>query len=137
MNHMRLWAAAAIIALIVIAGFVLSVPHTRDVAQTETSQDSVVSVPSVTVHDTFKKGVHTITGSLEVPNACVIVSAQAVLVGDASSPEGILVALSLSDDGGVCLQVPTRTSFSATIATPARVPITATVNGVTATTTAL
>ena len=36
LHHTRMWAAAAIIALIVIAGFALSVPHTgREAAETQ------------------------------------------------------------------------------------------------------
>ena len=135
MRHSRLWVAAAIIAFVVLAGFILSVPHTRDI-NTAPSQDVAASVPVVALHDSFKKGLHTITGSIQAPDACATVAAQASPSGDASSTTGILLELSLPEDSGVCLQVPTRVTFTATVSAPANLPITATVNGVAATTTA-
>jgi len=137
MNYTRLWAAAVVIALVVVVGFVLSVPHTRDAARTPTAQSETINIPFVMLHDTFKKGVHTITGSLEAPNACALVTARAAFLDASSSAATIRIMLSLSEETGVCLQVPTRLDFSATIAAPAHVPLTATVNGSVATTTVL
>ena len=135
MNHTRLWAAAAIIAFLILAGFVFSAPHTHDVAQAPASS-AAATVPSVTLHDVYKKGMHTITGSIEAPNACAVVTAQANPLDDASTTVGIQVAVSLSTDTNVCLQVPTTMSFSTTIAAPAHLPLSATVNGAAASTTA-
>jgi hypothetical protein len=135
MRYSRLWLAATIIALVVFGGFVLSVPHTKDVDTGLSLESVATSVPIVTVRDSFKKGLHTITGSLEAPNACASVTAEATYSGDTPDTEGILVALSLPEDSGVCLQVPTRVSFTATVSAPARLPITVTVNGTAATTT--
>ena len=135
MRHSRLWVAAAIIAFFVLVGFVLSVPHTRDVGKFQVNESVATSAPSVTLHDSFRKGLHTITGSVETPNACATVTAQASLSGEASSTNGILVELAISDDTGVCLQVPTRVNFTTTINASADLPITATVNGGAATTT--
>jgi hypothetical protein len=135
MSHTRLWVAAAIIGLVVIAGFVLSVPHTRDVHVVVPSPAS--SVPAVTLHDAFKKGVHTITGSLNVPNPCTTVSTQATLQGTASSTQSILVQISLSADSGVCLQVVTRATFQTTLSASAHLPFMVTVNGSVATSTVL
>lgn len=137
MNYTRLWTAAVVIALVVIVGFALSVPHTRDVALTASSQNKEASVPLVTLHDTFKKGVHTITGSLDAPNACAIVTAHAAFLNASSSEANIRIELSMPEDAGVCLQVPTRMDFSTTIAAPANLPLIATVNGSLATTTVL
>jgi len=137
MNHKRFWIAASIIAGIVVISFMLSVPHTRDIAQTEMPQDNVAIVPSVTLRDSFKKGVHTITGSLEAPNACSVITANAILSGSASSTDSIIIGISMSPDVGVCLQLPTRMNFSTTISAPAGLPLSATVNGHEATTTVL
>jgi len=134
MKHSRLWVLAAIIAFVIFTGFILSVPHTRDVSKPLPSSVAM-DVPTVSLHDSFKKGVHTITGSLQAPNACAAVTAEATLEGAASTTGSILVALSLPRDSGVCLQVPTKINFTATINAPARLPITATVNGAAATTT--
>lgn len=137
MSHTRLWVVATIIASIILAGFVLSVPHTRDGILERTPSVATKSIPSVAVRDVFKKGVHTITGSLVAPNACSEVSAEATLVGDASSTETILVAISMPKDSGICLQKETTMKFSTTITAPARLPIVIRVNDVLATTTAL
>lgn len=135
MSHTRLWIAAAIIASVIIVSFLLLVPHTRDIAAT-TPPPVSPTTPSVILHDAFKKGVHTITGSVEAPNACAVVTAQASLESGVARAESIRVALSLENAAGVCLQVPTRVSFSTTFAAPAHLPLTATVNGLAASTTA-
>jgi hypothetical protein len=135
MHHARFWIAAAIIALAIAAGFLLSVPHTRDIVPSTTPLAQATTTPSVILHDVFKKGVHTITGSLEASNACATVAAQASLESDAAGAESIRVALSLESDTGVCLQLPTRVNFSTTLTAPAKIPMTATVNGSPATTT--
>ncbi len=133
MNHPRLWVAATIIALIVFIGFALSVPHTRDVIEPQSSP-VVVQVPPVTLHDAFKKGIHSITGSIAAPNACTTVSAASSITGDASTTKGIIVAISMLAGDGICLQLSTPTTFQTTISAPANLPITVTVNGATATT---
>lgn len=135
MSHTRLLAAAAIIALAVIAGFLFYVPRTGDMLQSEKNEKNVPAVPSVSLRDSFKKGVHTITGSVEAPDACTTASAQASLVGDTPATSRIIVAVSLESGGGVCLELPTPASFSATIEAVAGIPLSATVNGVSATTT--
>lgn len=135
MNQKRLWIAATIIAFVIIIGFVLSVPHTREVTRVF-EPEPVATVPSVTIHDVFKKGTHTITGSLMAPNACASVTAYTSLEGDVSSAErSILVALTISTGTGICLELPTRVTFSTTIVAPAQVPILVTVDGSTASTT--
>jgi len=136
MNHTRLWAAAAIIAAVLFLGFALSVPHTRDVAEAPTTAETT-NVPSVSLRDVFKKGTHTITGSIKAPNACTVVTATATAVGNASSTERIHIDISMAEDQGVCLQLPTTENFSTTIAAPANLPLRATVNGEEATTTML
>lgn len=135
MTHRRLWTAAAIIGLFVVVGFVLSVPHTRDAVVAPATPKETVGVPSVTLHDVFKKGLHTITGSVEAPNACATATAEASVGGTASDTQSILVAITLPADTGVCLQLPTRANFSTSVDAPAGLPITATVNGSVATTT--
>lgn len=133
MKHTRLLSAATIIAIVVFISFVLSVPRTRTVVETAPRYTETV-VPLVTLRDTFKKGSHTITGSIEAPNACTSVSAEASITGDATSTESILVAITMPVDEGVCLQLPTRTTFQTTLEAPAGLPLTVTVNGAMATT---
>ncbi len=135
MTHKRLWISAAIIALVVLFAFALSVPHTLDVGVNSKVPAVATSVPAVAFHDAFKKGLHTISGSISVPNACTPVSASATLIGDASSTESILLAVTFQTDSGVCLQVPTDVNFQTTLAAPASLPIRVTVNGSLASTT--
>ena len=135
MNHTRLLTAATIIALAVFISFVLSVPRTSDIEETLTVQ-SIPSVPLVTIRDTFKKGLHTITGSIEAPNACTSVSAEASVTGDATSTQSILVAIGMPNDEGVCLQLPTRATFETSVEALAGLPLIVTVNGIIATTSA-
>ncbi len=137
MNHTRLWVAATIIGGIILISFALSVPHTRDIILAPAAKEIPAPATSVALHDVFRKGVHTITGSVNAPNPCTTVSANAVPIGDASSTTGILVEITLPEDSGVCLQVSSPVTFSATITAPAGLPLSATVNGVTATTTSL
>lgn len=138
MNQKRLWTAAGIIAVIIVAGFVLSVPHTRELPRATTSDNTAIApTPSVTVSDTYKKGVHTLVGSVTAPDACTPVTAVASVIGDASSsPQGILLALSLPTDSGICLQLPTAVTFSTKITAPEGLPLSVTVNDIAATTTA-
>jgi hypothetical protein len=129
MNHRHLWGAAAIIALVVIGGFLLSVPHTaRDVVKAP--PPSVPGVPLVTVRDTYKKGKHTLAGSLLAQNACASVTATSTANGDS-----ILIDIALTIPEGVCLEYPTRVSFTNTLNAPADLPLVVRVNGVLASTT--
>ena len=137
MSHMRLWAAATIIAFVILIGFMLSAPHTRDMPETTSSNIATTITPSVALRDSFKRGLHTISGSIEAPNPCTSLTAVAQLVGTASSSESILVEISMPEDSGVCLERVSTLSFSTTIIAAESLPITATVNGVVATTTAL
>ena len=134
MSRKHLWISATIIACVIFISFALSVPHTRDVSVGQSLAETA-SIPLVTLRDSFRKGVHTISGSFEAPNACMTVSAEATLVGNASSTGNILVAISMQSDPGVCLRLPTRASFETTITAPADLQLRATVNGIVATTT--
>ncbi|MEK7604675.1 MAG: hypothetical protein AAB442_02690 [Patescibacteria group bacterium] len=136
MNQRRLWVAATIIAVIIVGGFVISVPHTtRDIIPPSDEKQAALIIPVVSLRDSYQKGQHTLSGSLEVPTVCTTIVAAAYLRGASTSPESIEVALTVSSDTGVCLQLPTTVSFSTTLAAPAELPITVTVNGVTASTT--
>jgi len=137
MKYSRLWVAATIIAFFVLVGFVLSVPHTKDIGKFATAENAAPPMPAVSLTDSYKKGVHTISGSLRAPNACTAVTAHASLAPDASGEDAVLVALSVTDDAGICLQVATPIYFTVTLAAPARLPVEATINGAAASTTVL
>ena len=132
MTHTRLWIVATIIASIIVAGFALSVPRARDGALPPAAPVKEEKVPEVTVHDVYRKGMHTITGSLTAANACMSAQAEASLQGGA-----ILLNITMPEDTGVCLQEETTVRFSTTVTSPDTLPIRATVNGKEATTTEL
>jgi hypothetical protein len=136
MIHKRLWLSASIIALIILVGFILSVPHTRDLPRPSISPDTEAVVPKVTVRDVYKKGVHTLTGSVEAPNPCTTLSVSAS-VATSSGTEAILLAISLPQDTGVCLQNAVMLPFSTTVTASLNVPVKATVNDVSAVVTEL
>lgn len=135
-THLRV--AAVLIACVIIAGFLVSAVRMRDARSPKPAEEAATTtVPSVALRDSFKKGVHTITGMIEVPDACTTPSVDVTLAGDASSTESILVSISLPEDAGVCLEIATQARFSATLAAPAGLPISVTVNGAGATVTPL
>ena len=139
MRHVPLRVVAALIACLIIASFLVSVLRTRENAKPAVSKMAVATttIQSVALHDNFKKGVHTITGAIIVPDACTTASATASPAGSGSTTESINVAVAVPDDAGICLQIPSVIHFSTTLAAPSGLPMTATVNGVAATTTAL
>jgi hypothetical protein len=133
---MRLGISAGIIALVIFVAFALSVPHTRDVGV----KKAVIEAPLVSVvalRDAYKKGAHTISGSLTVPNACTTVTAAASLTSTASSSQSIVVAVTTDVGAGICLQVPTRVTFQTTLTAPNALLVQTTVNGTAASTTPL
>lgn len=138
-NSSRLFLPAGIIVSIIIAGFILSIPHTHDVLQTLPAGNTASTIPVVALRDSFKKGTHTIIGKIEAPNACTSISVDVVPLpgATASTTQAILVALSMPPDAGICLQEPAKISFSGSIEAPAGLPISVTVNGIQASTTPL
>ncbi len=136
MSRTHLWVSAGIIALLIIIAFALSVPHTHDVGTIKVATVAT-STPVVAIRDVYKKGQHTITGSITVPDACIPVAASATLVGNASSTENILLALTFQPDSSMCLEVPTVVTFQANLPAPSSVPLIVTVNGAVASTTHL
>ena len=109
MNNMRIWSAAAVIALVLLLGFILSVPHAHD-GGSRASATAATSTPVVSVHDTFKKGTHTIKISLAAPDACTSVTGQTSVEPasgsvstsspQASTPDTIVIALDMPPDSG-------------------------------------
>jgi hypothetical protein len=98
-------------------------------------QQTPAAPPVVTVHDSYHKGTHTLTGSLFLPNACTSLAASATVITLGSSTQAIALALSAPVDTETCLQVPTKVLFSTTVSASSTDPIVVTVNGASASTT--
>jgi hypothetical protein len=120
-SHTRL--AIGIGIGILAFSFFFSAPRTRDVIE-ETAPVVTPVAFTVSAQDVFKKGVHTITGSIEAPNACATVRAEAFYEG----AETIRLAITMTPYEGTCLQLPTRMRFSTSVSAPAKTPLIATVN---------
>jgi len=131
--NMRLSTVAVIIALAVFGGFALSVPRAREIKDISPTQTLATTTPTLTLRDVYKKGVHTISGSVTAPDACTTVSAVAAFAS--STGPNILINLTMPPDTGRCLEMPTKIPFSVTVAAPSQVPIEVHVNGVHADTT--
>ena len=133
----RFRAASVIIACVVLAGFLFMTPHAREVVRTEAPKPAEPA-QVVALRDAYRKGVHSISGTLDVPDACATVSASAETAGTASSTETIIVALVVPTTEGVCLQVPSLAAFAVKVSAPAGARVSSvTVNGRTASTTGL
>ncbi len=122
----HLWIAALIIAVVVVGGFALSVPRAREISEPPNSTAATSSVPVVGLHDSFAKGVHLITGSLMAPDVCTALTATASVD---SAGANIVVALSMPEDTQICLQVPTKLTFSVSAKAPADASVSVSVNG--------
>ena len=127
MMYSRSRLAIGVLIGILAFSFFFSVPRTRDVIE-QSLPVVAPEAPSVSVQDTFKKGSHTITGSVEAPNACATIHAEA-LYENAETPDArIHIVITMTPYEGTCLQLPTRMRFSVTVSAPAKLPIIATVN---------
>lgn len=134
MHRTHLRAASVIIAFTVLLGFIISVPHTRDLpAPPRVSAPS--APPLVSLNDRYAKGVHTLSGTLTAPDACASVAAQALFEGASSSAPRITLNLTVPPSEDVCLMRAQPAAFSATVAAPKGTPVTVFVNGEAASTT--
>ncbi len=133
---MRVWSAAAVIAFVLVLAFVLTAPHARDLGGRAASA-LPAPIPTVAVHDVYKKGTHTLTVQVPLPDACTSVTGQTSVVPAAasSSTDTIQIALDMPADSGICLQLPQTTTLSLTAAAGAHANIVATINGTNASTT--
>jgi hypothetical protein len=135
MTRQYIWIAGIVLVVVLVGvAFMLSVPHTHDVAL-QTNTPAATSTPVVAIHSVYSKGLYTISGSFTVPNACTILSAAPSPLGNASTTQAILVSLSFEAATGICLQLPTSMPFQTTFSGPAHLPIQVTVNGAQASTT--
>lgn len=137
MKLSRLWTAAGIIGVVILVMFVLSVPRVSEVQTSVNESVPSIITPVVKISDVYKKGSHTIKGSIVTKDACTTVEVTAAgNNGNASSTE-ILLAIKTLETSGVCLQIPTAIQFVTTVNAPSNLPITVTVNDTLASTTDL
>ncbi len=129
MNYPRFYLVIGILVAVLAFVFLFSVPRTYDDVDEQIIVVSETEAPKVSLKDVFKKGAHTLTGSIEAPNACASVDAEAMYEKDVSGEERISIAITLTQHDGICLQLPTQLRFSESVSAPADLPISVTVNG--------
>lgn len=127
MSHKRLYIAAAIVAVLVLISFLISVPRAEDGAEVARTEETSTVPSEISLSSVYNKGAYTISGAVLAPDACTSATTEARLVGDPAT--GIEVAITLSESDDVCLEIPTMTRFSLSLTAPAELPIAATVNG--------
>ena len=105
--------AGVLIALGVLSIFIFT-PRLPDGTHTVASVAVTPATPVITLvslHDSYRRGKHTVTGALTVPTPCYVVTAQSSLV-PSTTPQVIRLNLSVPADTGRCLLLSATTTFS-------------------------
>jgi hypothetical protein len=131
---LRLALTVFLAVMIVIASFAFFTPHAnKNVELAPVAEKLTITLPNVRYSDTYKKGIHTINGSVSAPTPCTELSAS---LGVASgTPELISVTLLMPRDTGICLQRSTTLPFTVSTPASAKADIEILVNGMLATST--
>jgi hypothetical protein len=130
---MRIALSVFLASIILVAGFVFSIPHANKDNEIGPSVEtkSLSILPTIFIHDTYKKGIHSITGSLAIPTPCMKATTEALVLPHEGSttPQIIHIEISIPEDAGPCLQLAATSTFSASLSADANVVIEASVNG--------
>jgi hypothetical protein len=140
MRRKRFAIAAGLIACLILAAFlavILRVQMVQAPVAPAGPAAAATTTPVVALRDTYRRGVHTLSGALTLPDACIVPTATSTYTGTASTTGIIALDISYAPDQGVCLELPTQATFSTTVAAPEAAAVVTTVNGVIATTTPL
>jgi hypothetical protein len=131
---LRIALAVFVAVVIIIAAFAFFTPHANRGGEQAPSASIVQKpVPDVSLSDSYKKGMHTISGSIMAPTPCTSVTADASVAS--GTPAVISVTISMPSDAGICLQQATVVPFKVSAAAGADAIIAAYVNGAPASTT--
>jgi hypothetical protein len=127
-------ALGVFVAVVIgIAGFALFIPHANKGGEQSPHLEQSTMLPSVSLSDSYKKGIHTISGTVEAPTPCITLTADTSVAS--GTPDTISVMITMPADTGICLQVITDLPFNVTVAAGMDARIVALVNGVVASTT--
>lgn len=122
----------AAFVIVVFLGTVLFALRTSEAPHTTEPLTASSTPPAVSLKDSYKKGAHTLTGSLTVPTPCHSVTASASFL-PSEVPPTIRVDVDAPADDGLCLTLPTDKTFSLSVSAPQDVPTVVYVNGIPAT----
>ncbi len=87
------------------------------------------TTPAVTLKDSFKKGIHTITGTVTVPTPCTEIDANAA-VDSAQNPPVIQVNITTTASEGICLLRAENEAFTLKVTAPESATVVTSVDGI-------
>jgi hypothetical protein len=137
MNQRHWQIGIGIFVVVVIVAFMFSITHTQDGAvPKQAAADAPFTASSVVLKDTYtsKTTTHALTGSVVLPTPCYTLTAKSS-VDTAADPQVIRLDLTVPTDAGMCLQLATPKTFSASVSAPKSALVSVFVNGVQASTT--
>lgn len=85
------------------------------------------SAPPLVVTHTISKGVHTVNGTIALPNPCYFLDVQAQI--SESDPSVVTLVFTASDEGGICVQVIDERSFEVEFEAPDEIELKAVKDG--------
>jgi len=138
---MRFWTGIGIFIAVIVVAFTLFVLHITGSPHeaVPVAAPAFAPITDVTVSDSYssKTGLHTVKGSGTVPTACTSLTASSTVVAaaDASSTATIRIDLSAPTDTGMCLELPTKKTFTFSIKAAKDAGVTVYANGALATST--
>ena len=128
-HHRRI--GIIVFAVILIAGITFFAVRTGREEAPKFDTKTETPTPVVTLKDSYKKGVHTYTGTYTVATPCHTISATAtVAVG---TPDVVTIAITAPADEGMCVQVIATKTFTVTATAGKDAKVEVQVNGVPAT----
>ncbi len=135
---MRVWTILGVFLGVLIIAFGIFVLRITESEVPDEAPAAPSAAPITDIHflDSYRKGTHSINGSATVPTACTTLNASStVYAATASSSDVLRVDLSAPADTGICLELPTKQTFSVSDDASADAVIEIYANGVLATTT--
>ncbi len=105
-----------IVGLVIVAFVVLSIvsfsPRLPDGKRSVVTVEAPIVAPIriISLSDSYRRGKHTIRGSVSIPTTCYTVDSKSLLV-PSTTPQVIRVDLFIPKDNGRCLDLPSTDSF--------------------------
>ena len=96
-----------VVALSIVLVGVLLLPKAQAPVVSDvpnTTQEERASESAVVFSHFFKKGTHTLSGTITLPTPCYQID-QNIIIDDTFSPEKVAIALTTSTDDQICIQV--------------------------------
>lgn len=126
---MRFWVTTTLlITALILATLGAYLWYSYQSRQAQITEEAA-SAPAVTYRDSFKAGVHTISGTVVLRNRCERLEASAVADTEVDPPV-VRVDLFIPEDTGICLELPTERAFSVSVEASDAAMVQVFVNGI-------